>query len=203
MMFTGMRIFVDANVLMSRTIRDWLCLLRVESKGGMFTLVTSEDVLAEVEYHLRRKIPDADGEVIVSLRGKIVSSFDEVLTGFPGNLSNPTSDPNDQHVHCGAISSGAEILLTLDSGFLDLEEQVLDVLPYEVMTPDSLFLLIDDSASRIVRRTTVRQLAYWHEKRLSSSLASKLRSSKCDLFANRVEEHLKNLSGVSANRKSN
>lgn len=196
-MFTGMRIFVDANVLMSRTIRDWLCLLRVESTGGMFTLVTSEDVLAEVEYHLRRKLPDADGEVIVSLREKIVSSFDEVLSGFQGNLPNPTNDPNDQHVHCAAVASGAEILLTLDSGFVKLEAHSLDDLSYEVMTPDSLFVLIDDSASRIVRRTTVKQLAYWQAQKISNGLTSNLRNSKCELFADRVESHLKNLSGVS------
>lgn len=197
-MFTGMRIFVDANVLMSRSIRDWLCLLRVESAGGMFTLVTSEDVLAEVEYHLRRKFPHADGEVIVSLRSKIVSSFDEVMSGFPGNLSNPTGDPHDLHVHCASVASGADILLTLDSGFVKLEAEILDGLPYEVVTPDNLFVLIDDSASRIIRRTTVRQLAYWQAQKLSNSLSASLRDAQCDLFADRVEMHLKNLSGVSA-----
>lgn len=198
MMPTGMKIFVDANVLMSRTVRDWLCLLRVESAGGMFTLVTSEDVLAEVEYHVRRQNPDADGEVIVQLRSKIVSSFDEVLTGFIGNLENPTDDPDDQHVHCGAIASGADILLTNDSGFLKLESEVMDSLEYEVMTPDCLFVLIDDSASRIVRKTAVRQMAYWQDKSTHSSILTSLRASKCEDFAGRVDVHMKSLSGVTA-----
>lgn len=41
------RVFVDANILYSRTIRDWLFALST-SKIQMFDLFSSEDVFAEV-----------------------------------------------------------------------------------------------------------------------------------------------------------
>lgn len=54
---------VDANVLFSRTLRDWLFLLRNETEGGMFTVYATEDILAETLYRMRRKYPLAPGHL--------------------------------------------------------------------------------------------------------------------------------------------
>lgn len=45
------RVFVDANVLYSRTLRDWTFLFR-GSTDGMFQLHSTEDVFAEVHKRL-------------------------------------------------------------------------------------------------------------------------------------------------------
>lgn len=55
------RVFVDANILYSRTIRDWLFALST-SKIQMFDLFSSEDVFAEVVYHYRRSNPKRSGD---------------------------------------------------------------------------------------------------------------------------------------------
>lgn len=54
------RVFVDANVFFSRTLTDWLFLLRFETEG-MFQVHTTEDVFAEVIYRMRKKNPTAPG----------------------------------------------------------------------------------------------------------------------------------------------
>lgn len=38
---------VDANVLFSKTLRDWLFLLRHETQGQMYTVLATEDIIAE------------------------------------------------------------------------------------------------------------------------------------------------------------
>lgn len=54
-------IFLDANVLYSRTLRDWLWLLMIEfgKPGGPNRIEprVSEDVLAELVYRIRRDNP--------------------------------------------------------------------------------------------------------------------------------------------------
>ena len=62
--------FVDANILYSRTIRDWLFALST-SKIQMFDLFSSEDVFAEVVYHYRRSNPKRSGDEVNGLVNQI------------------------------------------------------------------------------------------------------------------------------------
>lgn len=41
------RVLVDANVLFSRTQRDWLFLLKLKSEGRIFTVSSTVDIIAE------------------------------------------------------------------------------------------------------------------------------------------------------------
>lgn len=183
------RIFVDANIFLSRTLMDWLFLLRAET-GRMFSLVTSEDVLAEVGYSLRRMRPDAPGRLVVDRRARIVEFIDEVLTDFDGTVPYPGSDPDDRHVHAATLGSGADILLTNDSGL-----QTSDDALYEVYRADDFFVLIDDGAPVQVMRVTHAQRAYW-QSRKGKPLAAALRDASCPTFAERVQGHLRTLAGV-------
>ena len=54
-------VFVDANVLYSRTLRDWLGLLYTLPEYPLFQVYWSEDVLAETLYNLRRSHPEWPG----------------------------------------------------------------------------------------------------------------------------------------------
>ncbi|BDZ61537.1 hypothetical protein GCM10025873_13280 [Demequina sediminis] len=58
------RVLLDANVLMSRTLRDAIFLIQIESPG-MFATCWTEDILAETLYHLRRRNP---GSMVASSR---------------------------------------------------------------------------------------------------------------------------------------
>jgi len=189
------RVFVDANVLYSRTLRDWLFLLRRETEG-MFQIHTTEDVLAETEYRLRRNNPTMAGGVITDLRKKITTSVDELVGDYDATIPYAGQDPDDRHVHAAAIASQAHILLTGDAGFIGSDDE-----PYEVFRCDEFFILIDDSASWLVERVTADQINYWNKKignRKTSAQA--LSDAGCPEFAKRVEKHAEKLSGVGNRR---
>ena len=187
-MATG--VIVDANVLFSRTLRDWLFLLRNETGGGMFTVNATEDIIAETLYRLRRSRPAAPGHLIASVHDLVVEQLDDRISDYQIDDSWPGTDPNDAHVHAAAVASGAGVVLTSDSGFTAIDPSGL---PYEVHTPDSFFLLVDDSAPTKVRAVTAAQLRYWLAKDGEADLPARLRNAGCPYFAERVRTHLQAL----------
>lgn len=184
------RVLVDANVLFSRTLRDWLALLYLQS-DAFFSVYWTEDILAETLYHLRRSYPLWDGAKIAAVRSRIVSTFEGGrVEDFTPSGEFPGSDPHDEHVHAAAIACGAQYLLTADSGFHD--PAVADELPYEVYAPDDFFMLIDQSAPRVVREAIRLQQNYW-QNRGPCNLPRSLVQAGCPHFAERVRQHLQSL----------
>lgn len=189
------RIFVDANILFSRTLRDWLFLLKFENSNTMFVLLATEDVLAETMYRLRRQYPQWNGAQIAELRERLVASLDEVVDEYAIRDDFPGQDENDAHVHSAAVASAATMLLTGDRGFLDLEDAAGD-LPYEVWSADDFFVLVDDSAPHIVERVTKKQVLYWSTNNPEGGrLVQKLEESGCPNFAGRINRHMRALAG--------
>lgn len=183
-------VLVDANVLYSRTLRDWLFLLKLRSEAGMFTVYATEDIIAEVLYRLRRDNPSKPGAFISGIHDRVVANIDDRITDFQIDGSFPGNDPDDAHVHAAAVASGARILLTDDSGFTDLPDDAIEQLPYEVHTCDSFFVLVDDVAPAIVSDVAAEQHAYWTSKPDSTDIASALERAGCPIFADRVREHM-------------
>src|SRR5699024_1492018 len=100
---------VDANILYSRTLRDWV--LQLSLSAGMFHCYGTEHIYAEVAYHLQRDFPDLDGVVFSRFREKFDTCLTRIdsyraLDDYPGN------DPNDQQVH-----SAATYLMTSSSSW--------------------------------------------------------------------------------------
>lgn len=180
-------------MLFSRTLRDWLFMLRNQTAGGMYTVYATEDVIAETMYWLRRKNPKAPGTLIARVHDRIVKQLDDRITDFEIDGSYPGSDPDDAHVHAAAVASRASVLLTADSGFTDLDDAALDALPYEVQTPDSFFLLVDDASGAAVREVTRQQLDYWYSTKGEADLAKHLRGAGCPEFARRIADHVRSL----------
>ncbi len=184
------RIFVDANVLVSRTLRDWVCLLRAEIPA-MFQLHTTEDVLAEALHAFRRIRKDAPGGAVTRMRAAIVGSMDEVLDDFDATIPYGGTDPDDRHVHAAAVSCQADILLTEDAGFVESDQT-----PYEVYRCDDFFCLVDDSAPEHVRNVVLLMSRYWRSRPDSRPLDEQLVAAGCAQFAERVTAHLRFLSGA-------
>lgn len=189
------RIFVDANVLRSRTLRDWLFLLRNASVGDMFTIGTTEDVIAEVIYTLRRDKPNAPGHLTRAVHDIICDSLDYRIDNYPAadTLAYDGVDPNDAHVHAAAVADSADAVLTADKGFTTMQREHRDSLPYEVYAPDAFFVLVDNSSPTVVRSVAEQQLKYWCSRQLNVNLVQALESSGCPQFAERVRQHLQDL----------
>lgn len=72
-------LFLDSNILLSRTLRDWFCLIDLESGAEGIRLRWSEDVLAEFLYHLRKRNPSASEVVTGGLRRRLENVCPEVI----------------------------------------------------------------------------------------------------------------------------
>ncbi|MET8779645.1 PIN domain-containing protein [Nocardia sp. NPDC004654] len=122
------RVLVDANILYSRTLRDWLCLLYLRGGAGMFQVFWTEDIMAEALYHRRKKNPFLSEEQIGGIRRKTVAALgeDSLITGYRIDATLAYPDAYDAHVHCAAIHGEIDIVLTANGS--DLED--MGDLPY-------------------------------------------------------------------------
>ncbi len=183
------RVFVDANILFSKTMRDWLFLLRIETEGNLFALLSSEDVIVEALYHLRKRQPDAPGEYTERIRERIRGSLDDVVAEFPA-IPFPGDDPHDAHVHAAATECQAKYLIANDKGFQAIDT---DVLEYEVHTADSFFMLVAANAPSAVDRVIVRQAEHYRKRGGNVTLADALAAAGCPQFAECVRQHARRM----------
>ncbi|MEJ7647682.1 MAG: hypothetical protein WKF57_01345 [Nakamurella sp.] len=114
------------------------------------------------------------------------------ISEYPGDADAPISDPKDRHVHAAAVAGEISCLVTSDSDFTRLTPAVMDLLPYEIHTPDSFFVSIDRRSPMSVLVVTREQHAYW-TFRGRSDLPDALRRAGCPHFADRVTGHLRTL----------
>lgn len=186
------RVLVDANVLFSRTVRDWVFLLKLESQCGMFSLLCTVDILSEALARLRDTYPDLPGAVIADIHDRVLANIDERVDDFEvGTFAG--SDSDDAHVDAAARASAADAILTSDEGWSQMSEHALDELPYEVFTPDEFLCLIDDSNSAVVAAVVKHQLRYWMDRDGDVDLPARLRAANCRDFADRVRDHLQSV----------
>lgn len=179
-------IFVDANVLYSKTLRDWLFLLREETCADMFTVVSSNDVIAEVLYRLRKNNSGGPGHLTGNVKETLERSLDEVVRDFPAGTVFPGDDEHDVHVHAATKECGADYLITDDQGFFDVADQ----LNYEVHTADTFFQLITENVPQVVDQVIHRQLDYYRARGGSKTLSEALADAGCPVFSTIVDRHL-------------
>lgn len=181
-------VFVDANVWFSRTLRDWLGMLYTVPDIPPFVVHWSEDVLAEVIHHLRKKHPHWSGAHIANVRDRLAGTFEAGRVGdFVIDASYRGSDPGDGHVHAAAVACRADILITCNAGDFTWDENTS---PYEVMHPDDFLVLVDDCSPALVRTVAAEMAQYWVVRRGECDLPDRLRKADCPQFAERVRIRL-------------
>lgn len=192
-------VFVDANVLFSRTLRDWTFLLSAECKR--FAVVSSLDCLVETVGNIRERNPEAGGGVISHIHDLIERSLHDVLRDYPGGPIEGVSDEKDWHVIHAATQAEAKILVT--DNIRDFA-RVADSLPFDLYTADDLFMLMAHNDPRAVEAVTMRQVHYWEDvgkryaaedKPAPKKLAQALRDAGAASFAQIIDETLRKLSG--------
>ncbi|MGO1285223.1 MAG: PIN domain-containing protein [Brachybacterium sp.] len=183
------RVFVDANIFVSRTIMDWLFHLR-QNNEGMFQLHSTEDVFTEALRATRKRNPRAPGTLLRDRMDKIRDCVDEVLPTFPGDGPFTGADEHDYHVHAAAIASRADLLLTDNdpSDFTDAPDEE----PYEIYAADDFFMLVIQSNPRCLSPCTQAQFDYW-SSRGRGQLDDRLINAGCPNFAGEVRRMLRTL----------
>ncbi|MEJ1089402.1 PIN domain-containing protein [Microbacterium sp. Mu-80] len=182
-------VFVDANVLYSKTLRDWLFLLRLETSADMFTLASSNDVIAEVLYRLRRNNPSGPGHLTGNVKDTLEGTLDEIVRDFPAGTVFLGDDQHDVHVHAATKECGASYLITDDHGFFTVADQ----LNYEVHTADSFFQLLTENVPEVVDRVIHQQLGYYRARGSGMTLSQALADAGCPMFSTIVDQHLQAL----------
>lgn len=181
-------VFVDANVWFSRTLRDWIGLLYLVGDTPPFEVRWTEDVFAEVLYHLRKVHPDWRGSRITGIRDRLAGVFEGGrVDDFAIEEPHRGEDPYDAHVHAAAVASGADVLLTFNVSDFESSE---DELPYEVLDPDEFLTLLDDVAPDAVAAAVVANARYWIAREGEADLPGRLKAAGCPEFSGRVRRHL-------------
>ena len=136
-----MRIFLDTNVLVSAFATRGLCADVLRVVLSEHELITSEDVLAEFQRVLEKKLS-------VPIR-----TVSEILTMLRGHHVEPTPsgyiraglrDQADEQILAGAISSGSDILVTGDNDLLDFSGRVEGV---RILSPRGFWEVIGQGKS--------------------------------------------------------
>ena len=186
-------IFLDANVLYSRALRDWFALMAIESRRSLLSdridLRVSEDVLSEWMYHFRRDKPHYSDDAIGQRRRELVDSQTDqfVVTGYQPVDTAGFPDIHDLHVVAAATHCAAEFLVTADQALHD----AADALEPEPMRPDDLLVLISERRMDLVSTVTGHQMKYWSKKAPDVDLPGALRQADAPQFAAIVEDRIR------------
>lgn len=179
-------IFLDANVLYSRTQRDWFCLISLESGLDGMAVCWSEDVLTEWLYHRRKKNPQLSDAEIGGLRRRLESSFPQAtISGYSIDPMLLTGDPYDAHVLAASAHASVDYLVT--NNISDFDEHA-ESFEFEIYTPDDMLCLIAERRPNTVLKTAKRQLDYWNQKPNSMPLPDALVAAGVPNFAEHVRK---------------
>lgn len=183
---------VDANVLYSRTLRDWIILLSLRDETPFFYLRWSEDIMVETLYHLRKKHPYWDEPQIGEIRRRIEDSLgSEKITGYQVDKDLDYTDPHDAHVHAAAVHGQVQYVVSNDKGFGDFTAAHDETLDYEHYTADGFLVLIDDNSAPTVRQVLIEQIDYYRQRGGSFNLVKMLQSAGAPKFAERIGCYLR------------
>lgn len=195
-------VFVDANVLYSKTLRDWTLLL--SQQGDRFAVVSSQDCIVEALANLREQYPAADGGVIRQIGKSIEGALHDIVDDWPGGEIEGMPDKKDWHVVHAATHAQVKILVT--DNMKDFAP-VAASLCFDLYSPDDLFMLLAANDPPAVETVTLRQVEYWLRKcevkkakgeAEPKRLAQALRDAGAPKFARVIEETLLKLGGADA-----
>ncbi|WP_041813730.1 hypothetical protein [Rhodococcus jostii] len=177
-------VLTDANVLYSRTLRDWICLLAFR-KSPMFHLTWTEDILAELIYHIRKKHPHYSDAQVGGIRDRIIAVAP--YGRIKGNVIDSDlayTDDYDAHLHAAAV----QYVVTDDKRFLDFAETNDAILSYEVYTADDFLMLVNQSSPAAVREVLLEQIDYHRRRGGAFNLPASLEAAGATHFAQVIRE---------------
>lgn len=141
-------VLLDTNILMSKTLRDWILLLTKESDYRFFAPYVSTGIMDEFGYHTRRKDPMIHDAKIEKWKQQVLTSCKSLIAGFPVEPVAGFPDINDLHVHAAAQHGGMHALVTDDRKLLDYAstEEAQNIQNYETLSADDFLMQLTEYA---------------------------------------------------------
>ena len=156
-------VLLDTNILMSRTLRDWILILALESKYEFFQPYVSSGILDEFGYQMRRRDPTLDDGALETWKKQILSSTQGFISGFQVPLIPGYPDKDDLHVHAAADHGGMHVLITHDKKLLNFATtpEGQNVQKYETMSADDFLVQLTEYAPKsLFAQAYIYQMKY-------------------------------------------
>jgi hypothetical protein len=144
------RVFVDADVLASRTPYEWLGLLRAETDA--FQLHSSPAVVAEAVRLWLSADPAAREAAAPRRLTLLTATLDEIVDGADTDAEPGVDGRAGESAVTAALITGAHVLLSARAR----TGEDGDRLPFEICTPDEFLCLTDDAVPAAVREVARR-----------------------------------------------
>ena len=186
------RVLVDADVLFSRTLRDWILKSSHPIQlASPFEVFWTEDILAETIARIRDKRPDLPSGALETFTDRFrevwpnnrIQNFEAARSSFLG------SDEDDLHVHSAAVAGTVDIVVTNDRYGLiapDIDEASTDALPYEVHSADEFLCSLHQQAPQVVAQVAKSETLYWFDRNGEANICFSLKGAGAPDFAERV-----------------
>ena len=179
------RVLVDANVLASRILTDWLFHLR-KCNRGMFSILWTRDIQAETIRTMRKKHPEWSGSAIERRFQMMEALIDDTVVAPDGDYDFSGTDSGDFHVHAAAVAGNVHYILT-DNRPDDFTSRP-DEEQYEIINSDDFFNLVADSNQPGFIDAVAGQFEYYSRPGVvKDPLHVALQRAGCPSFADRVK----------------
>lgn len=180
------RIVLDTNVLMSKTLRDWIFLTCIETNNLFYQVYLSQGILDEFGYHWRKQHPHHDDAVRQRYMQQIMASVTDIVEGFEVNAPAGYPDEHDAHVHAAVLASNADALITDDSKLIVFGQSYQGecVLPYDTMSADDFLMQMAHFIHpEALDSVYLKQEAYLERRNSGATVPSMLRKAGALNFA--------------------
>jgi len=162
------------------------------SAGPIFHLKWTEDILAELIYHIRKKHPHYSDAQVGGIRDRIIAVAPHGrIKGYVIDSDLAYTDDYDAHLHAAAEHGGVHYVITNDNRFLDFAEANDDILDYEVYTADDFLMLVNQSSPAAVREVLLEQIDYHRRRGGTFNLPASLESSGAPQFADVIRKMMR------------
>ncbi|WP_120494392.1 hypothetical protein [Microbacterium phyllosphaerae] len=169
--------FVDASVLASKTLREWLFLLRHHTGGGLFVLFSSGDAFADAQFS-------------APLEERLRALLNDIVADYPEVPTLQGADEHDTRIHAAAVASNAIYVIAGDGRFANVDT---DQLPYEVHTADTFLMLVAANVADAVDTVIHGQLDRARRAEGSKQPHRALEDAGCPEFAQCVLKHMQSI----------
>ncbi|MGV3149394.1 PIN domain-containing protein [Rothia sp. 11273D007AR] len=184
------RIVLDTNVLMSKTLRDWIFLTCLETNNLFYQVYLSQGILDEFGYHWRKQHPHHDDAVRQRYMKQIMDSATGIVEGFKVETPAGYPDEHDAHVHSAVLASTADALITDDSKLIAFGQscQGEEALPYDTMSADDFLMqMAHFIPPEILDSVYLKQETYLEYRNPDATVPSLLRQAGALNFARHLQ----------------